>query len=120
MLRTVRVRCVISPRKTGALQSPPSLYRQSCRQVLATSLCDPDMSLTLTCHLNEMASSIIVKFVSHERKTSARDSELLIQLIGLGESAFPNTVETAYKVYVCPRGNLLYMQIYLITDLQLL
>ena len=26
------------------------------------------------------------------------------------------TVETAYKVYVCPRGNLLYMQIYLITD----
>ena len=30
------------------------------------------------------------------------------------------TVETAYKVYVCPRGNLLYMQIYLIADLKLL
>ena len=30
------------------------------------------------------------------------------------------TVETAYKVYVCPRGNLLYMRIYLITDLKLL
>ena len=27
------------------------------------------------------------------------------------------TVETAYKVYVCPRGN---MRIYLITDLKLL
>ena len=31
-----------------------------------------------------------------------------------------DTVETAYKVYVCPRGNLLYMRIYLITDLKLL
>ena len=31
-----------------------------------------------------------------------------------------STVETAYKVYVCPRGNLLYMQIYLITHLKLL
>ena len=31
-----------------------------------------------------------------------------------------DTVETAYKVYVCPRGNLLYMQIYLITNLKLL
>ena len=30
------------------------------------------------------------------------------------------TVETAYKVYVCPRGNLLYMRIYLITGLKLL
>ena len=30
------------------------------------------------------------------------------------------TVETAYKVYVCPRGNLLYMRIYLIIDLKLL
>ena len=30
------------------------------------------------------------------------------------------TVETAFKVYVCPRGNLLYMRIYLITDLKLL
>ena len=30
------------------------------------------------------------------------------------------TVETAYKVYVCPKGNLLYMRIYLITDLKLL
>ena len=30
------------------------------------------------------------------------------------------TVETAYKVYICPRGNLLYMRIYLITDLKLL
>ena len=30
------------------------------------------------------------------------------------------TVETAYKVAICPRGNLLYMQIYLITDLKLL
>ena len=30
------------------------------------------------------------------------------------------TVETAYKVYIFPRGNLLYMQIYLITDLKLL
>ena len=30
------------------------------------------------------------------------------------------TVETAYKVYVCPRGNLPYMRIYLITDLKLL
>ena len=27
-------------------------------------------------------------------------------------------VETAYKVYVCPRGNLLYMLIFLITDLK--
>ena len=34
--------------------------------------------------------------------------------------ALADTVETAYKVYVCPRGNLLYMQIYLITDLKLL
>ena len=32
----------------------------------------------------------------------------------------PNTVETAYKVYVCPRRNLLYMRIYLITNLKLL
>ena len=31
-----------------------------------------------------------------------------------------DTVETAYKVYVCPRGNLLYMRIFLITDLNLL
>ena len=31
-----------------------------------------------------------------------------------------NTVETAYKVYICPRGNLPYMQIYLITDQKLL
>ena len=31
-----------------------------------------------------------------------------------------NTVETAYKVAICPRGNLPYMQIYLITDLKLL
>ena len=31
-----------------------------------------------------------------------------------------NTVETAYKVAICPRGNLLYMRIYLITDLKLL
>ena len=30
------------------------------------------------------------------------------------------TVETAYKVYVCPRGNLLYMLINFITDLKLL
>ena len=30
------------------------------------------------------------------------------------------TVETAYKVYICPRGNLLYIRIYLITDLKLL
>ena len=30
------------------------------------------------------------------------------------------TVETAHKVYVCPRGNLLYMRIYLITDLKFL
>ena len=30
-----------------------------------------------------------------------------------------NTVETAYKVYICPRGNLLYMRIYFITDLKL-
>ena len=30
------------------------------------------------------------------------------------------TVETAYKVYICPRGNLLYMRIYLITNLKLL
>ena len=29
-------------------------------------------------------------------------------------------VETAYKVYVCPGGNLLYMRIYLITNLKLL
>ena len=33
---------------------------------------------------------------------------------------FSNTAETAYKVYVCPRGNLLYMRIYLITDLKFL
>ena len=26
------------------------------------------------------------------------------------------TVETAYKVAICPRGNLLYMWIYLITE----
>ena len=31
-----------------------------------------------------------------------------------------NTVEIAYKVAICPRGNLLYRQIYLITDLKLL
>ena len=31
-----------------------------------------------------------------------------------------STVETAYKVYVCPRGNLLYMRIYLIPDQNLL
>ena len=31
-----------------------------------------------------------------------------------------DTVETAYKVYICPRGNLLYMQIYLIDDIKLL
>ena len=31
-----------------------------------------------------------------------------------------NTVETAYKVAICPRGNLPYMQIYLIADLKLL
>ena len=30
-----------------------------------------------------------------------------------------NTVETAYKVAICPRGNLLYIRIYLITDLKL-
>ena len=33
---------------------------------------------------------------------------------------FSNTVETAYKVAICPRGNLLYMRIYLITDLKVL
>ena len=27
-----------------------------------------------------------------------------------------NTVETAYKVYVCPRGNLLYCRPYFIKD----
>ena len=32
----------------------------------------------------------------------------------------PYAVETAYKVAICPRGNLLYKQIYLITDLKLL
>ena len=31
-----------------------------------------------------------------------------------------NTVETAYKVAICPRGNLFYMRIYLITDLELI
>ena len=31
-----------------------------------------------------------------------------------------DTVETAYKVAICPRGYLLYMRIYLITDLKLL
>ena len=31
-----------------------------------------------------------------------------------------NTVETAYKVAICPRGNLLHMRIYFIPDLQLL
>ena len=30
------------------------------------------------------------------------------------------TVETAYKVTICPTGNLIYMQIYLITDIKLL
>ena len=30
------------------------------------------------------------------------------------------TGETAYKVAFCPRGNLLYMQIYLLTELKLL
>ena len=30
------------------------------------------------------------------------------------------TIETAYKVAICPIGNLLYMQIYLITNLKLL
>ena len=30
------------------------------------------------------------------------------------------TVETAYKVAICPRGNLLYMRIYLITNLKVL
>ena len=30
------------------------------------------------------------------------------------------TIETAYKVYICPRGNLLNIRIYLITDLKLL
>ena len=33
---------------------------------------------------------------------------------------YHDTVESAYKVYVCPRGNLLYMRINLITDLKLL
>ena len=33
---------------------------------------------------------------------------------------FSYTVETAYKVAICPIGNLLYMGIYLITDLKLL
>ena len=40
--------------------------------------------------------------------------------LGAVSFAQPSTVETAYKVYVCPRGNLLYMWIYLITDLKLL
>ena len=35
-----------------------------------------------------------------------------------GEGTY--TVETAYKVAICPRGNLLYMRIYLITDLKVL
>ena len=33
---------------------------------------------------------------------------------------FSYTLETAYKVDTCPRGNLRYMRIYLITDLKLL
>ena len=33
---------------------------------------------------------------------------------------FFSTVGTAYKVAICPRGNLLYMQIYLINDQNLL
>ena len=31
-----------------------------------------------------------------------------------------NTLETGYKVAICPRGNILYMWIYLITDQKLL
>ena len=30
-----------------------------------------------------------------------------------------NTQETGYKVAICPRGNLLYLRIYLITDQKL-
>ena len=41
---------------------------------------------------------------------------LEIPIRGLLYKMLRITVETAYKVYVCPRGNLLYMQIYLITD----
>ena len=40
--------------------------------------------------------------------------------LGVGAVHSAYAVETAYKVYVCPIGNLLYMRIYLITDLKLL
>ena len=46
-------------------------------------------------------------FWCHQNKSSVK-----VQL--------PFTVETAYKVYVCSRGNLLFMRIYLITDLKFL
>ena len=39
---------------------------------------------------------------------------------GAAVGRFYITVETAYKVAICPRGNLLYTRIYLITDLKLL
>ena len=35
-------------------------------------------------------------------------------------AGFACTQETVYKVPICPRGNLLYKQIYLITDQKLL
>ena len=40
--------------------------------------------------------------------------------IGYPGKLFLSTVETAFIVAICPRGNLLYMRIYFITDLKII
>ena len=42
--------------------------------------------------------------------------QLTHMVIRLLRNLSPSTVETAYKVYVCPRENLLYKRIYLISN----
>ena len=44
----------------------------------------------------------------------------LKQVLNAHNMHIPYTVETAYKVAICPRGNVLYMRIYLIANLKLL
>ena len=44
----------------------------------------------------------------------------LKQVLNAHNMHIPYTVETAYKVAICPRGNVLYMRIYLIANLKLI
>ena len=73
----------------------------------------------LACHIGVMADVPTVGVA----KNLFQVSSILIGTVGLDNPQHITifiTVKTVYKVAICPRGNLLYMRIYLITDLKLL